>query len=161
MIWIHFSALLTSCSLFYTLKSVEILDCKLWDGVYVFDALCGNEFIFPLSFFLLCENLTEWRLQKCSFCLGFSFKLEKLVDLPCLPMIMARCQFSWQLANHFYKLAKECLGLKASANKCQQTPRKFLLAVGHVCWQKWLPRPCHFCQDICQQLIGRECAHGR
>ena len=64
----------------------------------MFDAMCENEFIFPYHFLL-------------SFCLGFSFKLEKLVDLPFLPMIMARCQFSWQLANHFYNLAKECLGL--------------------------------------------------
>ena len=44
----------------------------------MFDAMCENEFIFPYHFLL-------------SFCLGFSFKLEKLVDLPFLPMIMARC----------------------------------------------------------------------
>ena len=63
-----------------------------------------------------------------------------------MPIFLATCQ----------PFLQACQGMPRLVGKCQQTPRTFQSAVCYVCWQKWLPRPCHFCQDICQQLIGRD-----
>ena len=64
----------------------------------------------------------------------FFFKLENSFNLPCLPMIMATCQFSRQLSNCFASLprnAKTCRQVPTNANTHEENfCRQFAIFVG-------------------------------